>query len=370
MKKNLLFTMFMATGLISACNNGGSNSITSVASSTQYSTLSTYPNPSSGSSTVVTGIRGVANSSNVYISGIYFESTANSGLLYVGPISTTNGVWNLLNYPSSPNNTVTNTALYGPNSTENGGIVIVGNYSTQQFEGGNGALGLIFTGTVDAQGNINGNAGVWKTIVPQVLEESPVINTIAHSNMGNLVVGNYDTVLDRGKAFIYDINNNQYFGLHKPGSISTTAYGIWWNGGESYTIAGGYSDGNKQGLTTGYLVDWNAETHVASNWTSINYMNQPISSAVAHIEGITTDNNGGYNLAADVTVISQMSLLAAFVHVGRNSDGSFTTPQWTTVNYPNSIINSANTVYENTILGVYSLTNSTSQLNSFSATVQ
>src|SRR5205085_3476507 len=72
-----------------------------------------------------------------------------------------------------------------------------------------------------------------------------------HSTMGGLAVGNYDSPVDHGKfnlplgpghAFIYDIASDTFLtDIVFPGALSNTAYGIWYNGGTSYTIAGGYA---------------------------------------------------------------------------------------------------------------------------------
>ena len=45
-----------------------------------------------------------------------------------------------------------------------------------------------------------------------------------------------------GHAFIYDVATSTFLpDIVYPGSTTTTAYGIWYNGGTSYTICGGYS---------------------------------------------------------------------------------------------------------------------------------
>jgi hypothetical protein len=341
MKKNLLL-ISLITGVTVACGSGGSsNNSVAPAPTVQYSTIHGYNDESAP--TLVTGIRGVNGSSYVYISGVYSAAT-NSGLLYVGPISTNGGTWHLLNYPSSTGVTVTSTSLYGPNNGDTSGTVqIVGNYTT--VESGGAAIGLLYQGAVDG-------SGTWSTLLPPSLDGSSVINTIAHSTMGGLVVGNFDTRLATGKAFIYDITKNTYINLTKPGAVSITAYGIWYNGESSYTIAGGYSDANARGVTTGYLVDWDSATNTASHWTSFNYLNEPANSIVSHFEGITTDGNGGYNLAADVALASGMAG-AAFVNVPRNADETFGTASWTNIAYPGASVISANTVYQKNILGVY-----------------
>src|SRR6185436_5138971 len=97
------------------------------------------------------------------------------------------------------------------------------------------AFGCLYEGLLDG-------SGIWTQILPT--SDKPVINTICHSTMHNLIVGNYDTILIAGKAFIYDIEKHTYYDIIKPGAQSITAYGIWYNGGESYTICGGYTELN------------------------------------------------------------------------------------------------------------------------------
>ena len=66
-----------------------------------------------------------------------------------------------------------------------------------------------------------------------------VMDTIAHSTMGDLVVGNYDLNpsvrggLASGNAFIYNMARHQWTLLRLGGTLSsqTTLYGIWQDAG-------------------------------------------------------------------------------------------------------------------------------------------
>lgn len=338
-KAYYLVSLFLLAFCLSCNSTQSPQSIT-------YATMN-YPDGATGSSTYLTGIRGVDNSSNVYISGIYAapgESvTQGTGLFYTGPI-TGEGSWQVLSYPSSAGVTVTSTGLYGPNNGVGGNVQIVGNYTTSE----NGAfdLGLLYQGPSDG-------TGTWTTLNPQSLETIRTVkDTIAHSTMGGLVVGNYDTDLATGKAFIYNIEDDSYFELKKSGAVSTTAYGIWHNGGTNYTIAGGYSDVNEGGIDIAYLADYDSATQATSNWTAFTYNNQ--ASVVTHFEGITTDTNGGYNLVADA--LSDGTIVASFVNVPRTSTNTFGAASWTPYAYPGAALTSANTVYLNYALGIYELT--------------
>lgn len=356
--KKLLLIISGAIFTLTACSSGGSNGSSSNIS---YTTLPGYNLAESGSSTIVTGIRGITNSASVYISGLY--GTANgttNGAIYAGPINESGGTWYILNYPSSiAGESVTGTAWYGPNNGEVAGTIqIVGNYTV---ESNIFAQGILYSGALDG-------SGTWTKLQPPSPDVSAVKNTIAHSNMGGIVVGNYDTHLATGKAFIYNIHTGDYTNLElpvQPREISVTAYGIWANGGESYTIVGGYDNGTT-GLTNGYILDWNKATGAISHFTTLYYNNESATSIVSHVEGITSNGNGGYNLAADTSNGSGGG--AAYVQVARNSDGSFATPVWTMLTYPGASVMSANTVYENNVLGVYELPNN-SQVYSYLATI-
>jgi hypothetical protein len=347
-------SLFMLTG----CSSGSASNISnpsSVAYTTlNYSTLA-------GTSTLPTGIRGVTNSTNVYISGIYHDSlTAKpQGLIYTGPILG-GGSWQVLNYPGD---SVTSTSLYGPDNNGSNSIAVAGSYTT--VASGEFQLGLLYQGPVDG-------SGTWVTLNPESLitrQNESILNTIAHNTMGGLLVGNFDTNLAIGRAFIYNISGQSFIELRKPGAISVTAYGIWYNGGTSYTITGGYSDTNENGIDIGYLVDWDSSSNTASNWESYTFNNQLNSNFVTHFEGITTDGAGGYNLASDF-VNTEGVTGAAFVNVSRNTNGTFeSNATWVQFSYPNSTLTSANTVYQNYVLGIYTLATESGVENGYVATI-
>lgn len=330
----------------------------------QYTNFPAY----NSSSTFITGIRAISNSSNVYISVISPNTTASLGLIYAGPLNGQGGQWYQLNYPAPAGVTVKSTTLYGPNNgSSDGTINVVGSYTS--VEGGSTSFGLLYQGKL-TDGN---NPSNWTVLMPE-----SAVSTIAHSNMGDLVVGNYNIANDpAGKGFIYDINTRQYTEVTKQGATSVTIYGIWWNGGSSYTIAGGYSlvggySGiNLGALDIGYIADYDSSTHAISNWTSYSYNNLALDSFASHFEGITGDGRGGYNLAADVAAYDSLTdgYQTDFVHIERSGLGFLEAAQWTDVNYPDTVLSSANTVYENNLLGVYVLGSDLSRVNSFIANI-
>lgn len=320
-----------------------------------YSTLN-YPGGAVGDSTFLTGIRAVGDGS-VYMTGVYTPAgqTATQGLIYEGSLAGT-GTWHTLN-ASIGGQTVTSTALYGPNPNGAGVIRAVGSYKT--VASGSVDIGVLYNGST------NGN-GTWTSMNAVSLNAS-TINTIAHSTMGNYVVGNYDTNIT-GKAFIYDVGTQGWINLNGGNGanggdgisggniISITAYGIWWNGGSNYTIAGGFSNGvSLVGLDQGYIVDWDSSTNTTSHWKSYNFNNVPITDSVSHFDGITSDGGTGYNLTGDWIGLGAADGLGFFANVGRAGDGSFTEASWTQINYPSCVVTSGNSVYENSVIGIYTL---------------
>lgn len=335
--------------VLSGCNSGGTNTSPSVTyNQFNYSTTPVF-------SSLITGVRGVSYSSNVYITGLFYESASSNlshGMLYTGPV-TGGGTWTQFDFPDSAS-----TSFYGPDNDGTGNVIVAGSYTLPSEP--TIQKGLVYQGSATGGGS-------WKSLDMSsmiVRQNEKAIFTFAHSNMGGLVVGDFDTDIETGRAFVYSLNYNSYTELVKPGAISITAYGIWFNGGTNYTIAGGYSNTDESGVSVAYLADWNSATKTASNWASYTFNNQP--DLITHFEGITTDGHGGYNLAVDY--VDSLGVHAGIGHVSRNADGTFGTATWATVQYPGSVITSANTVYQNYIMGIYTLSNTTAK-NSYTAAV-
>jgi len=306
-----------------------------------------YPSEVDGGKTLLTGIRQVNGEKNdYYISGFYKypEDTRVASFVYKG-CRHGRGTWNLLDYPSSEGATVSATNLYGPdNGKHEGNIKVVGNYTT--VEAGQKAFGCLYRGPLDGSGK-------WLTLTPT--SEEPVLNTIAHSTHGKLVVGNYDTQLNQGKAFIYDHKTGEYFDITKDGALTITAYGVWHNGDHSYTICGGYSNlDHLSGIDTGYVVDWDNKNRKLSNWRLYNYGNDPVKAIITHFDGITSDGNGGYNLTGDWIGADQGSQkLGFFANVRRRLNGKFKKARWESIAYPHHLLTSGNSVSKYTVIGVY-----------------
>jgi len=294
-----------------------------------------YPLTVPGSETLLTGIR--QDDNTLYITGFYKNPQAKiTSFVYTGTVAGTSisnlNNWHTLTYPSS-----VNTSLYGPSIISDKIIRAVGNYtvidSTQ-------ALGCLYEGLLNGKGN-------WITIIPP-----SALNTICHSTMGNLVVGNYDTMVIQGKAFIYDIKRKTYRDIVYPDSKSNTAYGIWKNSKHHYNICGGYdSKENSTGISTAYVVDYNSTTHKFSNWASYTYNND--NSIITHFEGISAAETSGYTLVADS--VTKQGSIESFTHIKRKNYSKFrTNPVWEQISVPNQKTTSGNSIANTTVIGVSS----------------
>lgn len=306
-----------------------------------------YPNAVTGSKTLLTGIRGIKDKHSrqdiLYITGFYEPPNEETiSFLYKGDLRGNTGPcsdnsWNILNYPSTPGVTVKATNLYGPLILDNENVRAVGNYTTE--ETGTQTFGCMYEGPLDGSGK-------WITLTPT----DDTINTIAHSTMGDLVVGNYNTSM-AGRAFIYDVNKQTYYNIEKENVKSITAYGIWHNKDNTYTICGGLSYLiPESGLDSGYVVDWNNETNEFSNWKEYHYNNNK--AIITHFDGITSDGKGGYNLTGDATVIPT-GTLAFFANISRKESSKFSNAIWEQIKYPGSLGTSGNSVYKDIVIGIY-----------------
>jgi hypothetical protein len=124
----------------------------------------------------------------------------------------------------------------------------------------------------------------------------------------------------------------------------TSAYGIWHNGGSSYTIVGGTDN---QGIQEGFLVDYDSVSKKFSHLTLYEHY------LITHFEGITGTLKG-YNL------IATTAAGAAFASVTVKPDGSFSNAIWTPISYPGSKLSTGNSVYKNVAMGIYTVDGSKS----------
>ena len=208
-----------------------------------------------------------------------------------------------------------------------------------------------------------------------------VMDTIPHSTMGDLVVGDYDLNLGgahravSANAFIYNMTTHRWTLLKLGGSTSngTTLYGIWQDGGgrsPNYTLAGGTSvRRHPKVLQRAFLLNYNERTGAFGARRYFSYRNKP--TLLTHFEGITRVP-GGFNVVAQ-TANDQAGM--GFIAVNRR--GAFGPARWFSVGVSTSSLCSGgcsvvtgNTVYRNHVMGIYIPTSTntpSSYLETFSA---
>lgn len=294
-----------------------------------------------------------------------------AGLLYSGPITAQGGTGYVMVMPDVLGQTTDGTTAYSADNLGDGRMRIVGTYS---ITGAPNELGFLFNGTV----NDLGTAANYE-VIPRPHPSADW--NVPHSTSGGLVVGNYDSSTSGGMpaggglAYVYDAVNRRYLvpSMVYPGSASNTAYGIWHNGGTSYTICGGYSNSPvnnlinpRQPLSRALLVDFDSATGQFSNWKSFAYA-PPAGGVegITHFEGISSVEPGKYTLAA--TAATAAGTVAGFVTVYRNADGSFSEMQWTDLAPP--VVGGsafADSVYGNAVVGIDP---SNTGVNAYQATI-
>ena len=300
------------------------------------------------------GITGVRQDTggNILITGGTDSPTLNTNsaaFLYNGPLNS------IPSSPSDPslhlfhafNDTNNGTQFYGPNtslfdpSIGTGNIRAVGAYKNQGATYQNSAL---YTGALDG-------TGTWTNIVAPGNGTNLVGDTVAHSTMGSLVVGNYDYQgqENSGLGFIYNMTNQTYQTISL-GIYSTTAYGIWQDGGSNsakYSIIGGFSDVINGGKA--YVVNYDSVTKLFTDFSSFSFNNDP--SIVTHFEGISAVD-GGFSVTA--TTVQG----ASYGFIPTNSDGSFGTASWIAItNNVSTNLITGDTVIDTTVMGIYTSTN-------------
>ena len=333
-----------------------------------------------GNGDIVTGVRGTTDG-NVIVTGSHATADGANTLpfLYQGPLTSPadDSGFHALMPPFKNFETGTfygpDTSTYNPDSIPAGQVRAVGSYRTKP------SLGVLNHGMIYL-GPVSGG-GTWTTIdvpadgrntvrgvraCPSGQPGCRVMDTIAHSTMGNLVVGNYDLNLGHGvsgNAFIYNMTTRQWTLLQLGGSLAsgTTLYGIWQNGGPgspNYTLAGGSSAYSPGGAQRAFLMNYNERTGRFGLPRFYSYGNAP--TPLTHFDGITAVP-GGFNLA---TISKPQASSMAFVPTTGRNWPLFGRATW----YPIKVANNslcttlptvkcsrvtANTVYQNQVMGLY-----------------
>jgi hypothetical protein len=314
--------------------------------------------PILGANHVVTGVRGWADNEVILTGTVAGESTT-TAMIYVGELPSTDGGAIYALEPALEGRTVTGSTFYGPDtyvfnpSLGEGQIRAVGTFTCE--ESGPLNRGMIY------QGPPSGDGGDWREIaMPADLAGGEVANTVPHSTMGDLVVGDYDLAGAPGSAnaFIHNLATGTWTKLDLPGCALTTAYGIWQNGigSGSYTIVGGTHD--EAGINQGFIVDYDAETGAVAEPSLYRNPEDPV--VLTHFEGITESGDGGFNLAGMAE-----GDVAMFAAVRRAGDG-YGRALWFPFSYPGAGKTTGNTVYRNVLMGIFTVPGS--EVESYAAT--
>ena len=179
----------------------------------------------------------------------------------------------------------------------------------------------------------------------------------------------------------------QYYDITTPDMKSITAYGIWFNGEDSYTICGGYTDlddDDETGFESGYIVDWDRKNAKLSRFKTYSYGNDPNNTLITHFNGITFDGEDGYYLTGDWEAPPDLEKSGPategnagpategnagghrascgelcdrpapkgpgfFAHV----KGKHRHATWSSIAYPGQEATSGNSVYQTTVIGIY-----------------
>ncbi|WP_244644166.1 autotransporter outer membrane beta-barrel domain-containing protein [Azorhizobium oxalatiphilum] len=309
------------SGLVSTISIISSLAVGSSSGATSYTTLD-YGT----TGTFLTGIRGNTIVGNYVVPG----TTATGGLLYnmstgqwsAMPEATANGV----NYPGA-----IGSSPYGPSFGNMGGVLrTVGSYITSASSPYD--LSYLYDAAAAPGQQLT-------TLVYPSSGSDPTLYTIAHSTFGNTVVGNYDTRLATGNAFIYSISTGTYVTNNMPGAVSTTAYGVYGD-----MIAGGYANvapGGGIGFEHGYLYNT-----LTGTWTTYDHPG----AIITHLEGITgAGRSGEYNMVADWVTADGV------VHAGVLHVDALGVATWYEINIPGAALVSSNSAYGDTVVGIYLL---------------
>jgi len=325
---------------------------------------------------IVTGVRGTTNG-NVILTGSAATGNGTQAVpfLYQGRITSAAGAAVSVLKPSFPG--VTSAAFYGPDthsfnptSIRSGQVRAVGSYQSSSAPAGVHNQGMIYLGPV------SGSGGSWTSIdvpadgahtvghvraCPKTRVRCFVMDTIAHSTMGDLVVGNYDLNpsvrggVVSGNAFIYNMARHWWTLLELGGSLSskTSLYGIWQDGGDRsphYTLVGGSS---ARGTQQGFLMNYNERTGAFGRPKYYSYGNAP--ALATHFDGITAVR-GGFDLVA---ISSAQDASMAFIPVTARGR-SFGTATWYPVHVTTSPLCTGgckevtgNAVYLSYVMGIY-----------------
>lgn len=312
-----------------------------------------------GVTAVPQGIKAADVNGSYYIVGTADQTT---GAVYDGPIDQgATGTWTYMDVPDSwaTSDSPLTTSIYGVDNLSGESVALVGTWAEGDLLG-EGNASFYYEGPVTA----DPDATDFQAFRAQNRQGDVAQFTFLHSVSGDLAVGNWDMAGNKnpeGHAFIFNPDNGRQIAIKYPKnqrSYTHTAYGIWWNGGNKYTIAGGASrnKGWKSGrigepIGDGTLIDYNSKTGRFSNFTRFSFPARANGKApITHFEGIWSNGNGKYRMPATAT--TKNGAKGAVATVKRTSNG-WSAPKWRTIAIEGSeLLTTNNSIYKKASVGI------------------
>ncbi len=236
---------------------------------------------------------------------------------------------------------------------------------------GSYAAGLDIVGSYKLSGEMTDHGFLFESSASPDAQWVPLdypgaTNTIPHSTFNGLVVGNWDVFPNAnpdfdsypyaGNAFIYDIAAATFAVNDKPDALSTTAYGIW-DGMIAGRLCRHSSDGGIQ-PTHGYIYDMAADI-----WHTYDHPG----AVITHFDGISGGGApGAFILTGDWLGVAEGTGSPEHAFVLRVQDWNVL--EWIDVSITGSAATSGNSVYGDTVIGVYTTDPSTG-INGYVATI-
>jgi hypothetical protein len=334
-------------------------------STTIYSPWNYAPNGANSSFNYIQGIGAGASKNTYTIVGTYgLLDNGAVGVVYQGAINGTNtsqgsgpGSWTTMVVPKSFNSL--GTSIYGVHNKGCGQFDLVGTYVSKTqttIVGGqalNDTLAFYYTGEITS----SPKASNFKSFQAR----DPITGRLAdetylHSVSGGLAAGNYDFFGEgqaAGDAFVVDLKSGKQSNLrYNNASLSHTVYGIWSNGGSSYTIAGGESTvrgsfkpsfSTSPSVSDATLADYDSITGKVSHVHSYRYPGSGAGPSLeTHFEGIWSNGDGLYKLPFWSFDTNLQPAGAGLAIVQRLKNGEFSDANWITFPNPAGV-----TVYTN-----------------------
>ena len=360
------------------------------ANTTIYSPWNYTPDGVTSSFNYVQGI-GVGTSKNTYtIVGTngQFDNGA-VGVVYQGAINGTNtsqgsgsGTWTTMVVPKGFNSL--GTSIYGVHNKGNGQFDLVGTYvsktETTNISGNivNDTLSFYYTGEITS----NPKDRKFKSFQAR----DPITGRLAdetymHSVSGGQIAGNYDFFGEgkgTGTAFVVDMKTGKQTNLrYNDGALSHSVYGIWSNGGRSYTVAGGESNvknslkpgiNNSPAIGDATLADYDSITGQVNHLRTYRHPGSGGSTKETHFEGIWSNGDGLYKLPFTSYDNNNQQISAGVAIVHRLKNRQFSEASWITFANPAGVtLTTNNSVWDEYSIGSQISNSNPGVLNTYAA---